>query len=104
MPALTQPAALALTLAIEVPLVVWEVARGGGSPRRAALVALGANLATHPVAWHAHTAWAAPVLLVEAAVVAAEAVAFALLLRIGPLRAVLLSVGANALSYGAGLL
>ena len=64
--------AFALTVAIELPIVMLVAARG--RRRRAAGDALAANLLTHPCAWWAVLSAGAPWLLVEADTVRGRAV------------------------------
>lgn len=99
--------ALALTLAVEVPLYTAGLAalRLAGR-RRAVLLGVLVNLLTHPALWwflaprpSAGRLWAA-----EAVVALVEAAALAAVLRRDPLLVLVLSVGANAASVAAGLL
>ena len=110
---MTQTDAFLLTLAIEVPVVVAGAHLAG--PRRpalrtVALVALGANAFTHPLLWIAdahlvpHMALPLRWGLLEAAVVVAEAAAYAVGAGTGRARGLALSLVANAVSFGAGLL
>ncbi|WP_155368497.1 hypothetical protein [Catellatospora vulcania] len=108
---LRYPAALALTLAVEIPVYAAALRWGWSAPwRRAVLCALGVNLVTHPVLWWLlapRTALAAyPLLMVVAEVVVCGAEAALLvwwLRRRDPLLAVL-AVAANAASVLAGLI
>lgn len=92
--------AFALTLVVEVPIVVACVPRGMRS--RASLVALATQALTHPLAWtvfqHGVMGWWG----VECAVVAVEACAYALATR-RVTAAVLVSLFANAASAAMGL-
>ncbi|MEM6293670.1 MAG: hypothetical protein AAGA54_20515 [Myxococcota bacterium] len=109
-----QTRALLLTLAIELPCVLaLGHARGWmKSPQRLAwlLAACAATLCTHPFAWEAaitHNPDLTPegkVARIEGAVVLAEAVLYALALRLHPLRALALSFLANTTSFLVGLL
>jgi hypothetical protein len=108
---LPYPAALALTLAVELPVYAVALRRGWGvSWRRALWCALGVNLATHPLLWWLLAPWtglpAYPMIMIfaEAAVCGAEAALLAWWLRRrDPLLAVL-AVAANAASVAAGLI
>lgn len=108
---LPYPAALALTLAVEIPVYAVALRRGWQvRPRTALWAALGVNLATHPLLWWLLGPWAGrsayPLILVlaEVAVCAAEAALLAWWLRRrDPLLAVL-AVLANAASVIAGLI
>jgi hypothetical protein len=100
-------AALALTLLIEVPfwtaaLVALRLIR----PARAVALAVAVNLATHPALWwFLATNQKSPgtTLSAECAVVLAEWGLAALALRREAALPALVSVGANAASYLAGL-
>jgi len=102
--------ALALTLAVEVPLGTLALRYGSRIPaRRAARLCVGVNLATHPVLWWGLAlgpAGPAYPLMLLGAEAAACAVEWALLRwRIGhdgPLLAAVV-VGTNAASVAAGL-
>ena len=111
---MTQWLALALSLAIEVPAAVagvlllrWLPAPAAG---RLAVVAAAATLITHPLAWNANIylrhalpfVWRG--LLIESAVVLVEGVLYARLARLGWRRGAAVSLGANGLSFGLGLL
>lgn len=108
---LRYPAALALTLAVEIPVYAVALRWGwAASWRRAALCALGVNLATHPLLWWLLAPWTArsgyPLIVVvaEAVVCGAEAALLVWWLRRrDPLLAVL-AVAANAASVLAGLI
>ncbi len=108
---LPYPAALALTLAAEIPVYAVALRRGWQVRWRPALwSALGVNLVTHPLLWWLLGPWtgrpAYPLILVfaEVAVCAAEAALLAWWLRRrDPLLAVL-AVLANAASVTAGLI
>jgi hypothetical protein len=101
--------AFLVTCAIEIPLVL-AFTRENGPPSRRALVALGAQLLTHPLVWFVFPGFA--VLSPNAQFVAAELVAwlvegafYALMLRdLAPLRAFGIAGIANGLSFGLGLL
>jgi hypothetical protein len=103
--------ALALTLAVEVPLGTLALRYGCGIPTwRAARLCVAVNLATHPVLWWGLAlgpAGSAYPLMWTGAEVAACAVEWALLRwRIGRDTALLavIAVGTNAASVAAGLL
>jgi len=104
--------AFGLTVLIEAPIVV-AILRGPVIWPRALLIALGAQLITHPALWFIaprfdpYWLWVG---VMECAVTAVEAVLYAGLLRtttqewgkILP-RAILASIAANAVSTGIGL-
>jgi hypothetical protein len=104
-----QSLALALTLAVELPLVLLCARRAGWNSGRTALAALLASLATHPIAWwasrqlgavdYASGAWA-----IESLVCLAEAGVYAGLLRLRPLPALGLACAANIASMATGFL
>jgi hypothetical protein len=104
--------ALALTLAVEVPLyTLWLWSALSVPARRAALLAVGVNLVTHPALWWSLALWqvgksAYPFVLGWAEVVACVVEWALLRWRIGrdtvPLA--LIVVGVNAASLAAGLL
>ena len=113
---MSYPPALALTLAVEVPVYAAALtaaspvrsARAPG-PRQAAVAALLVNLLTHPLLWwflrgrsgvHGTVAFA----LAECAVCAVEGALVARLLRIGGPVPYTASVAANAASVLAGRL
>src|SRR5215467_11729894 len=106
-----QLSALAASIAVEgLTAAVLLVRLGGAKLLRGVLAAALATLATHPVAWPGITAlepvagyWPA-VLLVEALVCLAEAVAYRLLVPLSWPAALAVSVAANAASTLAGLL
>jgi len=103
--------ALALTLAVEVPLGALALRYGCGIPAwRAARLCVAVNLATHPVLWWGlvlGSGGPAYPLVMAGAEVAACAVEWALLRwrigRDGALLAVI-AVGTNAASLAAGML
>ncbi|MDI1461303.1 hypothetical protein QEZ54_10020 [Catellatospora sp. KI3] len=105
------PAALALTLAVEVPLYAVALRAGWRVPwPRAATVAVAVNLVTHPVLWsvlwQVRGAGSYPVLLAaaEVAVCAAEAALLAWWLRRPDRLLAVLAVGVNAVSVLAGFI
>ena len=98
--------AFALTLAMEVPLyvagiVALRLARAG----RALLAAVLVNLVTHPVLWWAlsREVTLTTVVLAELCVCVVEAGVIRVLVRRDGALAMLLAVGANAASFGVGL-
>ncbi|MFK7739766.1 MAG: hypothetical protein AB8H80_05535 [Planctomycetota bacterium] len=96
------PTAFALTVLIELPLIVWLL--GSGRRTRAAGDVLAANLLTHPLAWFLVRLQDWPWTLVELLVLAAEACAYRKLRRIPWRRAVLLSSVANGATAALSLL
>lgn len=107
---MTAAQALALTLACEVPLILWLTARLPHLSRtRVALVAATASCVTHPLAWRAALAFTPDMYrtglwLIEAIVVVIEALWYLLWLRPGWRRAATWSLAANALSATLGML
>ncbi len=109
-----QTRALLLTLLVEIPCILaLGHARGWmKSSQRLAwlLAACAATLCTHPFAWEAaitHSPDLTPegkVARIEGAVVLAEAMLYAIALRLQPLRALALSGLANLASFLVGLL
>jgi hypothetical protein len=96
--------ALALTLAVEVPLYTLALRYAVGvGVRRAVCLAVAVNLGTHPVLWWSLTWWSYPLLAAEAGACLVE---WALLRwwvgRDGVLLAVI-TVGVNAASLAVGL-
>lgn len=100
-------AALALTLAVEVPcyLAGLTALRLAG-PVRSVLVAIGVNLVTHPVLWSvlAPRTGVLVVVAAEVCVVLVEALLIRLVIGRDAGVVLLLSLGANAASLGVGLL
>ena len=94
--------AFALTVAIELPIVVLLVGRG--RRRRAPLDALAANLLTHPLAWWAVMSGAAPWLFTELCVVAVEACVYRAATRLGWASAAMTALAANLVTAAIGLL
>jgi len=101
--------AFLLTLAIEVPLAGFLLRRD--EPSRTTLVGklFFANLATHPLVWFAFPllpgTWAVTTALAEAFAWLAEAVFYSLVFpKVGFRRAALVSLAANAASFGLGLI
>lgn len=102
--------ALALTLVCEVPLMLLLTARWPRLSRsRVVLATVTASCLTHPLAWRAAAALAPDMYrtglwLIEAAVVAAEALWYLAWLRPGWRRATVWSLMANAASATMGML
>lgn len=93
--------AFLLTLACELPLVL--LATRPLSPARVLLVAVAANLLTHPLAWRLSMTlppddYRTGVALIEAGVVIVEALCYRWWLRIGVARAFGVSLLANTAS------
>lgn len=105
---MTEPGALALTLAIEVPLVSLAlVALRLACPCGAILLAAGVNLLTQPPLWWVLSRHPGPdaFWLAETAVCTIEAGLMWLVVRRRDLPLLLVvSVGANAVSVAAGVL
>ena len=104
-------AALALTLAIEVPIVAVASCAGAQPVPvvHAIAAAVVASAATHPVAWWLASHLApdevrAGFTLIEAGVALAETIPLAIGLRWSWRRALLLSIACNGASAGIGLL
>jgi hypothetical protein len=88
--------ALALTLAVEVPLAVLVAAT---RPRhRTAADAALLNVASHPLAYLAVQRWGAPFAGVELAVVAAEAAGYRIVTGLSWPRALAVSLACNLAS------
>jgi hypothetical protein len=108
LPSVSYLADLGLTLAVEVPIVVAVGQSIGVRLRRAASVAVLANLLTHPLLWflvapRLHDAWGlAGVAIAELAVVVVEAAVYRRGLDHGALAA-WLAVLANSASLLAGV-
>lgn len=100
--------AFLITLAVEVPVVVVLARRAEPSLARLALLALFANLATHPIVWYVISQlWLVGtvpyVLVAEGWAVAAEALFYAVTIRaLTAQRAVVIAVVANGASFLAG--
>jgi len=96
-----------LTLACELPLLLW-LARRQPLPWWRLLLAGGlASLITHPIAWRvamrlSPSQYQAGLWWIEAAVVLAEALVYALLLRVGLRLSLAWSLAANAASFMVG--
>ncbi|QDG51420.1 hypothetical protein FIV42_11905 [Persicimonas caeni] len=109
---MTQWEALALTLALEVPvalLIAWLCGLRDDLARVAA-VAVAASLVTHPIAWYLAVSGLADwpfwqrAAVIEAAVVAAETVVYAKALKLRWPPALGVAFTANAVSFAGGLL
>jgi hypothetical protein len=104
--------AFALTLAIEIPLYMWLLARRGFRARTSLLAATTANGISHPFFWFlfpVFSPYAAFFVLGEAAVIAIETgVLYAVARWSGAKRGVAallwIAVVVNAISAGVGLL
>jgi hypothetical protein len=109
--------AAAVTLAVELPIVLWLARRARPELplRRVAAAALAANLLTHPALWYlpyllvpsalSPQHWGTYVVVGEAGVLVVETLVYWLVLARGrPWLALALSALANAASYGVGLL
>jgi hypothetical protein len=106
----TAEGALALTLAIEVPLATLaaRLCLPAAPWRRVLLAALCASLLTHPFAWWANRTLPWPFVeratLIELSVVAAETLVYALLVPLRLRAGFGLALWANGASFGLGLL
>lgn len=105
---LTQAQALMITLSVEGALAALIGPRFGATRLRAAAAAVGGSLATHPFVWWGVLAlWPrygpAATPLFEAAAVAVEAVGYRLIATQRWRDAALLSIIANAASWGVGI-
>ncbi len=109
---MTQTGAFALTLAIELP-VVLAGAWASGAPRAAwrwlPLVAVAASALTHPVLWLVDP-WLAPHVdrglrwgVLETIIAVVEGLAYAYAAGLGLRRGLALGFLANAVSFGVGL-
>lgn len=108
---LTQMEALALTLAIELPVLAVCARLARWPLRRVLVVGALASCLTHPLAWWAALSMPGTVpvsefeiglLAIEVLVTLAEALLFLVLLRVGWVRALGVSVLANGASALAG--
>jgi hypothetical protein len=88
--------ALALTLAVEVPLAALLAATR--LRRRAPVDAALLNLVTHPLAYLAIQRWAVPFAAVELAVAGAEALGYHMVTRLGWRRRLAVSLVCNIAS------
>lgn len=93
--------ALALTLAVEVPLALALV--GEGARRRAAWDAPLLNLLTHPLACAAYVRLAAPLAAVEVVVTLVEAAGYRWVTGLTARRALLVSAVCNAVTTAIGI-
>ena len=106
---MSQTTALLLTLAIEIPIAVGLVAGlrwAPGETARVAAVALGATLITHPLLWMAADrldSWPR-LFMAEGLIALGEGLAYAFAGGLALRRGLLVSVVANAASFGMGLL
>ncbi|MDP6933792.1 MAG: hypothetical protein QGG40_12790 [Myxococcota bacterium] len=107
---MTQLEALALSLAIEIPVVMLIGMGWGPQLKRLGLVAACVTLLTHPFAWwgfhylqESIPSFYVRASLIEGAVAGAESTLFAMLLSLPPRRALALGVTANLVSFGVGL-
>lgn len=106
-----QGSALMLTLAVELPVVIVLLRRASvvvAWPRAVTVIVL-ASLVTHPFAWRAARALSPDehtlgIAIIEAVVVAVEALWLRALLPISLRTSVLTSLIANAASFGVGAL
>ena len=101
--------AFALTLLCELPIYALTLRGPLGGTLRALAVGVAVNVATHPLAWTLAVGRLLPWLLIEGAVTIAEAAlivaaARALGRRMPPHESLLVSLAANALSAGVGLI
>jgi hypothetical protein len=100
--------AFLLTLAVEVPVAVFLLRRAEPNLLRAAALVVFANLVTHPVVWFVWTqvflvGTPEYVIAAEAWAIAAEAAFYAIVVRgLGPGRAILIAIVANAASFAVG--
>jgi hypothetical protein len=99
----------ALTLVLELPIYVLALRRPLGGVARALTVGVAVNVATHPLAWTLAVGHRLPWVAIEALVTVAEAAmifaaARALGRRLPIHESFLVSLAANALSAGVGLL
>lgn len=103
---MTQLQAMTCSILIEVPVALAL----GPRQLRTAAAGIAATLVTHPVLWAAWTpargwlSYAATALLLEGAVVAVEAGIYRVTLPVSWGRAALISLAANAASFGVGAL
>lgn len=90
------PAAFALTLAVELPIVFWLA--GTPARRRALADAFAANLLTHPLAWWLIRSLLWPWAAVEVGVALTEAVVYRAATGLAWPRALLTSACANGVT------
>jgi hypothetical protein len=106
-----QGSALMLTLAVELPVVIVLLRRASVVvvwPRAVTVIVL-ASLVTHPLAWRVARAlspdeYTLGIAIIEAVVVAVEALWLRALLPIGLKTAAITSLIANAATFGVGAL
>ena len=101
--------AFALTVAIELPIATWLLARAEPDLRRRLGLVFFANLASHPAVWFVFPAlfpsYPAMIVAAESWALLSEAVFFALAFPAAPWRRALgASAVANAASFSAGLI
>lgn len=104
---MTALAAFGLTVAVELPLyVLGLLALRLTGLVRAVLLGVGVNLLTHPVLWYllAPDPTLLRIIVAEVAACLVEAAVIWLVVRRDALVLVVLSLGANAASFGVGLL
>ena len=100
--------AFLLTLAVEVPVAVFLLRRAEPNLLRAAALVVFANLMTHPMVWFVWTqvfliGTPEYVIAAETWAIAAEALFYAVVIRgLGPGRAIVIAVVANAASFAVG--
>ena len=100
--------AFLLTLAVEVPVAVFLLRRAEPNVLRAAALVVFANLMTHPMVWFVWTqvfliGTPGYVIAAETWAIAAEALFYAVVIRgLGPGRAIVIAVVANAASFAVG--
>ena len=100
--------AFLLTLAVEVPVAVFLLRRAEPNMLRAAALVVFANLMTHPLVWFVWTqvfliGTPEYVIAAETWAIAAEALFYAVVIRgLGPGRAIVIAVVANAASFAVG--
>ena len=101
-------AAFLLTLAVEVPIAVFLLRRPEPNLARAAAIVVFANLVSHPMVWFVWTqvfliGTPEYVIAVETWAIAIEALFYSVVVSgLGPGRAVLIAVVANAASFAVG--
>jgi hypothetical protein len=102
-------AGLALTLAVEAPVVGWVGRRMGRTWAQVIAAGLLPSLMTHPIAWHAWSRlspydFVQGIAMIETAVWLVEAVLLQIVLRLKWQQSLLLSLVANAASMSLGCL
>jgi hypothetical protein len=96
---MTEPAALALTVAIEWPLLARLTRRGF---RRTGLLCLAMNGTTWGTAMALRSLWPLPIFLLEAAIILAEAIILNACAHLPPGRSLLWSLVLNLISWQLG--